>query len=96
MTYYTRIRFDAITVRPLLLEATCTDAIFCILLPIAVRKRLTYFVLAGFRDLSEQFGKSLAWLGCRLVIPTLIDRTNTYAGNTDIGRWAKFRTTSRL
>ena len=45
---------------------------------------------------SEQFGKSLAGLGCRLVIPTLIDRTDTYAGNTDIGRWAKFRTTSRL
>ena len=27
-------------------------------------------MLAGFRDLSEQFGESLAWLGCRLVIPT--------------------------
>ncbi len=36
---------------------------------------------------SEQFGKSLAGLGCRLVIPTLIDRTDTYAGNSDIGRW---------
>jgi len=76
VTYYTRIRFDAITVRHILLEATCTNRYF--LYPVILSRPETtyYFVLVCFQGLSEQFGKTLA--GLPTANPTLIDRTDTY------------------